>query len=89
MNKLNEVNDLISKARVMLFDVIKEKTNGERINFNEDHCPNILFKDDEGAHTLKAISIDADYVYFEDETDFDLGDLETDQLNELAQELYA
>ncbi len=89
MNKLNEVNDLITKARVILFDVIKEKTNGDTINFNDDNQPAISFEDDDGLHILKVTSIDTDKVYFEDETDLDLGDLDTDQLNKLAQELYA
>lgn len=86
MNTLTTANDLITKARVILFDVIKEQMKGHKISFIED-SPSLIVEDDDGVHILNVKSVDADTVYFEDGTDIDLGDLETDQLAKLAQEI--
>ena len=89
-DKLIQVEDLIKQARKICWDFIEDtvKKNPSQLHtFSKDNAPKITIEDEEGVHNLRVKSISPLQVFFLDDTEFDIGDLDTDQLKIVAEYL--
>lgn len=94
MSKLNHLlsqgASFIDQARKSYWDFIERtlQERNEKVHiFRKGNSPSIIFEDDDGLQQLTALSISKMQVFFDDETEFDIGDLDTDQLRILAEYL--
>ena len=90
--ELNKGAELIDQARKIYWDFIEQ--NVKQYNDDEVHTlsknnrPRIVIEDDDsGVQRLTVSSISPVQVFFTDETEFDIGDIDTDQMRILAEYL--
>ena len=85
MINTTEANNLIIKARLILLQSLKVNIKG-MVTFKE---PIIIIETNEIGEPLIAKGCDQDLVYFDDDTDMNVGNLNTDDLHTIVATVYS